>query len=354
MFSALTQRKLRKTLNNYRVDPRPRTAAKAANLMLKLGRGDDAFRLIKDAKRTFPDSGVVANAHIRARRHQAKQALKKTRLLIKQDPTLDLYIRASDLHRTLGEFEKALGYLDKAERLFEDHWAVHLTLGKLYFARYRAQRNPADAEGATEHLRHAVALNPHGYPILIHNAIVNSHLGNYDEAREAVDTILANFPDDAKALGLQQHLDTVQEIDGEPEAEGESPAMLQASSGASVSEGDAPQDSAFQRLIDLDHVVGVFGIAADGSVGLSSTKESDSFLFEEAEDTVRAIAAECRYNSTSLGIGDLQSCHLTGENWEVYLRSFGSKHYVCFAEKSQGNEALPDLIESLVLEPSVA
>ena len=355
MFSALTRRKLRKTLNSYRLSARPRTAAKAAKLLLKLGRGDEAFRLVKEAKRAFPKSQVVADAHIKVRRKQAKQALKKTRLLIKQEPTLDLYIRASDLHRTLGEFERALSCLDTAENLFDDHWAVHLTLGKLYFARYRAQRNKADAAGATEHLRHAAALNPHGYSVLIHNAIVNSHLGNYEEASEAVTTILADFPDDAKALGLQAHLARVFETDtAEADAETESYSEAEPAGRDDQPQEDDAEDAAFQELTAEEHVAGVFAIGADGAVDFSSSRSSDIFDFEDADDAVRAIAAECRYNSTSLGIGDLQSCHLVGEDWEVYLHAFASKHYVCFAEKSEESESLASLVTGTVLEPTVA
>jgi tetratricopeptide (TPR) repeat protein len=355
MFSALTRRKLRKTLNSYRLSPRPRTAAKAANLLLKLGRGDEAFRLAKKAKRAFPKSQVVADAHIKVRRKQAKQALKKTRLLIKQEPTLDLYIRASDLHRTLGEFERALSCLETAEKLFDDHWAVHLTLGKLYFARYRAQRNQADGEDATEHLRHAAALNPHGYSVLIHNAIVNSHLGHYEEATEAVATILADFPEDAKALGLQAHLARVLERDiAEENPATESYSVPQPVGSHDLSVEATADGSAFQKLAAEEHVAGVFAIGADGAVDFSSSKSSDTFDFEDADDAVRAIAADCRYNATSLGMGDLQSCHLVGDNWEVYLHAFASKHYVCFAEKCEGSESLANLVTDAVMEPTVA
>lgn len=325
--------------------------------MLGLGRSDEALQFLKEARRLFPGSPRVSDALADTRRRIAKAALAKKKQEIRRRPRLDSYLKISDLYRTLGDFPKAFHYLEEAESRFEEHWSLHLTLGKLHFSRFREQRDMSDAETSVEHLSRADELRPSNYQILIHVALVNTHLGRVALAQEAVEAVLTRFPNDPKARGIRKHLERCEEqvADAEEAAAteadsadsaGSESAAGRVQSAASHQSGETTEATdEIQRVASETGAVGSFLVSEDGSLAFTSVSENTELSFDACEDTIKNMVAECRYNAGSIGIGEFQSCHLSGADWQVYIRAQNPGHALFFTDQSAEEISLNNAVE---------
>jgi len=322
--------------------------------MLSLGRSDETLQFLKEARRLFPGSPRVNDALAKTRRRIAKATLAKKKQEIRRRPRLDSYLKISDLYRTLGDFPKAFHYLQEAESRFEEHWSLHLTLGKLYFSRFREQRDMADAETSVEHLSRADELRPSNYQVLIHIALVNTHLGRVALAQEAVETVLTRSPKDPKARGIRKHLERCEEQADEnaateadsADSAGSEPAAGREQSAASHQSGEATEvTNEIQRVASETGAVGSFLVSDDGSISFTSVSDNTELSFDACEDTIKNMVADCRYNAGSIGIGEFQSCHLSGTEWQVYIRAQNPGHALFFTDQSAEEVSLNNAVE---------
>ena len=359
-FKFFPAMRLRKAREKYRAQPEEKGAVKVAKLLLTLGRGREALRSIKESRRLFPTSSMVNSTYLTVKRHQAKMTLAKTKRSLKRNKSVGDFLKASDLYRTLGEFGKAFDCLKKADQLYPDHWGVHLTRAKVYFSRFREQRGASDSARCLEHLRQARELNPQNYQTLLHLAIVASQLGMLDDANEAVDAILAMVPTDPRALAIRAH-NARAEVAAQEAPAAEAPAFDSSSeesaerSTAPITRGETDGESAeiFERLGELEGVKGIFSFRGDGSLAFSSTRPNASFDFSDCIDSVKSMVSSCRFDANNLGVGELQSCALSGADWEVYLRSVEDDFVVLFGEQGPGRDPITVRVDEILTEVPV-
>ena len=347
MFTTL---RLRRAQAKYDSNPEPERAVQVVKLLLKAGRGSEALQAAKDAKGLFPTSPEVAQSYFTVRRFQAKVALKMARRRLRQQPKVENYLRIADLERTLGRFGKAQKVLQQAERRFPKYWGVHFARGKLAFSLFKESRKASDSSTCLEALRRALELNPSNYQLLIYFAVVTGQLGLYVDASQAIETILGSRPDDPKALDIQQWIERAraeeaEALTGLQEAE---PVEADADTTTRTStEGElAGPLAGLQTIQDL---AGIYAFDGEGTPVFSRTKPSTEFEFTDAVDTIRSIVSECRFDASNLGLGELRSCAITGDTWQIFVRAADESHVVLLRDHSQSDAPICDDVDNVLV-----
>ena len=114
----------------------------------------------------------------------------------------------------------------------------------------------------------------------------------------------------------------------------------------------SPQNlqSAVENLREIEGVVGLFLFDQEGNMLDRFVEENDVFSFEESDDPLRAMIRTCRSDASRIGIGDLRSCMIYGEGWQVIIRAFENMQVAGFFKSYPHGEALEQEIDVIVRE----
>ncbi len=74
---------------------------------------------------------------------------------------------------------------------------------------------------------------------------------------------------------------------------------------------------------------------------------------ESSATAIRAMIRTCRFDASRIGIGDLRSCMIYGEGWQVIIRAFESMQVAGFFKSYPHGEALEHEIDVIVREAQV-
>ena len=350
--------RLRAARARYDSCPGPATAAKVARLLLNLRRGDEALRTIKEARQLFPHAVEVREAYYAVRRYQAKVALRLARRRLKIRSTPENFVKVANLYRTLGQYNHALKALDAAEKRFPDHWAVYLAKGQLFFNRYKETKKTSDSGACLESLREARRLNQSSYQTLVYFAITTSQLGLYLDARDAIQSILDRNPNDRRALEVKKWIERAEA------SQTRAAKAVAATPKAAVIDDERPVtrpsshkqgtlDPELAPLAALEGVSGLFVFGADGNLAYASSERTTEFDFTDAVDVVKAIVAECRFDASNLGLGELDSCSLSGDTWRIVVRAEDSHYLAVFRDRTQCSRPLVEDVEEALAKSHV-
>jgi tetratricopeptide (TPR) repeat protein len=328
---------LKRARVRYEGQPDASAAARLARALIRVGRGDEAYAIITSARKLFPSDPAIKTAYKFVRVRQAKALLTQTMKQLRRDKTPENYIRAADLLRTAGKHQKALSLIAGVDEAFPDHWGIDFALGRLYFIRFNTTREQADISQCLMHMERAIEFNPRNYKCTFFLALTYARVGMYGEACALVESILTSLPTDAKTLALKAHLAharAAKQAHQEAEDRAQQPEY---ETDETTNAAAWPTDESAVRarqLIDESsenpETLGLFAFDSAGALLKSKTRESDAFDFSNCTETVEAMVSACLLNANRLGIGALESCILSGDQWQVVIRNVGSVTVVAF------------------------
>ena len=112
--------------------------------------------------------------------------------------------------------------------------------------------------------------------------------------------------------------------------------------------------SAMENLREIEGVVALFLLDQEGNMLDRFVEENDVFSFEDGDDPLRAMVRTCRFDASRIGIGELRSCMIYGEGWQVIIRAFESMQVAGFFKSYPHGEALEQEIDVIVREAQEA
>lgn len=330
----------------YRSRPDAKSATRLACALIRAGKANEAYSTIAAARRNFPESEATRKAYELIRVQYAKSLLDKTMHALKHDRRLENFVRAADLMRTIGQTEKALSILDQIKSEHANNWAFEFAIGQIYFSRFREAHHPADLTESLNHLRAARQQNPRNYKVLSFMALTCAHAALYDEAMDCITAILEVLPTDPKALSLKAQVERAR-----GSARLRPPAVQHHAhhEGAPVqtaAEGEWSSDGGkrlVDRLLELPEVVAALAFTDAGDLIASQRRESQHFDFGHCTESAWNMIKGCKADSEHIGIGQLQSCMLSGPHWQILIRTIEETNVVAYMEA----EHVPPSVEKL-------
>ena len=324
-------------------EERPDTSAttRLARALIRVGGGDEAYAIITSGRKSFPSDPDIKTTYDFVRVRQAKALLARTKKQLKHDKTPENYIRAADLLRMLGKNKKALSLIEGLQYTFPDHWGIELSMGRLYFMRFNATREPADLTQCITHMGRAIELNPGHYKSTFFLALTYARVGMYVEACPLVESILTRFPTDSKALALKAHVAHALAAKETQEQEERADQQEYETDGTAwpTDDGAVRVKQLLEGAAETPEALGLFAFDGAGVLLGSKTRESDAFDFSNCTEAVEYMANGCISDANRLGIGTMESCILAGDEWQIVIRSIGSVKVVAFldGEESAAN-----------------
>ncbi len=347
ILNSLRRRRLRKAIKRYRSSPGPGQSMRLARLFAELGDGEKAVKVLANARRRFPDHRTVDKLYRAQKTKQAMRSLRRIDRLLETDRSLRLLSKACDLAAAVGDFDRAARYAGEASRFHPNHWQSHLILGKLYFHRFNSTRDEYDREQALTHLNESYELQPGNYDTLLLLSLMLARTGNFQAAHELTEYLLELAPQDPKATQLLGHIRHCLRQPSE-----HAPEQLK---DHRQLESITPNlQAAMENLREIEGVVGLFLLDQEGNMLDRFVEENDVFDFDESDDPLRAMIRTCRSDASRIGIGDLRSCMIYGEGWQVIIRAFESMQVAGFFKSYPHGEALEHEIDAIVREAQLA
>lgn len=339
---------LKRASAQHQAGPDASSTANLARALVRAGREDEAFTIITSARKSSPSDPDIKVAYDFVRRRHARALLTQAIKQLRHDKTPRNYIRTADLLRTAGNHQKALSLMDEVQYAFPDHWGVELSMGRLYFTRFEATGDPAALTQCITHTERAIELNPDHYKSTFFLALTHVRVGMYADAHPLVESLLATFPSDPRSLALKAHVDHAMstkesEEQGEPSDQKESETHEAA---PPTNEDALRAKQMIEESAAKPEILGVFVFDSAGGLLDSKIRESDSFDFNSCTEPVGYMANGCISDANRLGIGTLESCILTGDQWQIIIRNLGSLKVVAFVD---GEEGVADL-DNVALE----
>lgn len=314
-----------------------------ARLFAKLGDGDKAIKVLANARRRFPNHRAVDRLYRTQKTKQAMRSLRRIDRLLETDRSLRLLSKACDLAAVLGDFDKAARYAGEASRLHPNHWQAHLILGKLYFHRFNSTRDDYDREQALTHLNESYELQPQNYDTLLLLALMLARTGNFQAAHDLTEYLLEVHPNDAKGRQLLGH---IRHCLRQPSEQ----AAVPLKDHGPLERITPNTQAAMENLREIEGVVGLFLFDKEGNMLDRFVEDNDVFSFSEDDDPLRAMIKTCRFDASRIGIGDLRSCMIYGEGWQVIIRAFETMQVAGFFKSYPHGEALEQEIDVIVGE----
>ena len=342
---------LRRAVRCHKTQPSAASTVRLAKALVKTGRPDEAYSLITSGRRLFPDDKLIRSRYEAVRTSYAKSLLSKAMLELKRDKSLERFILAVDLLRALGQTEKALALVARIRDQFPDSWAIEFAVGQIYFSRFRDAHHPADLTDSLRHLRLARALSSKNYKILFFLALICTHAGLLDEARECCDEILQSLPADPKALSLRAQIESSAAV--REELSTAAPRRAEGSPSVPCVDGDTVESAAIafaDRLSSSNEVLGVFAFDDKGKLLVERSKQSPTFQLGECAEVIWKMVSTSRSDASHIGVGCLQSCLLSGDDWQVAIRIGDGFHVAAFA----GGGILTGLLDEIAAQPAAS
>ena len=318
-----------------------------ARVFAKLGEGEKAVDVLGNAKRRFPDHRAVGKLYHSEKTKQALKSLRKIDRLLESDRNLGLLSKACDLAAALGDFDKAARYAGDASRLQPNHWQTHQILGKLYFHRFNSTREDYDSEQALAHLNEAYQLQPQEYDTLLLLSLMLARTGSFQGAHDLIEYMLEVHPGDPKGSQLLGHVNHCLRQPAER-------AVAPLQDHAPLENITPNLQTAMENLREIEGVVALFLLDQDGNLLDRFVEENDVFNFEDGDDPLRAMVRTCRFDASRIGIGELRSCMIYGEGWQVIIRAFENMQVAGFFKSYPHGEALEQEIDVIVREAQEA
>ena len=353
LWSAFLELRLKWARARHERNPSEGASVKLAWALLRLSQPAEALSIAQGAKKRFPESRAVKEVYQEARRARATILLQETTEALKGSQDVELYIKASELCRTLGDLEESFAYVYEAKRLFPEHWGIHMCLGKLYFQRFNSTREQADGIECKKHLQRARELNPQSAKPVLYLALTLVTLGSADEALRIIDAVPATHPEHARVASLRSVIERSlagRDPTGAPMTERMAVlARMQTREEAEPGVGDAAT-AWRERLAATEGMLGYFLLDGTGEVVDSLTRSTDRFDFTKSIEGLSAMAAGCRHESGRIGMGSLISCTISGDAWQVCLRAIGPMSLVAFFDDRMGSEDLENLVDEILIQ----
>jgi tetratricopeptide (TPR) repeat protein len=344
LWSSFLEYLLRRARARHDRNPGERESVGLARAFLRASRPAEALAVAQRAKARFPGNDAVREIYQEARHRRATELLDETREALKSDQDVQLYVRASNLSRTLGNIEDAFAYIYEAKRLFPEHPAVHLSLGKLYFQRFNSTHERSDGLECLKHLERARELDPGDSKTALYLALTLAGTGSADQALEIIDSIPASHPDRARARKLKAF------IERSLLEEARMPSVAPAEAGGARSGIPDAATAWRERLATAEGMLGYFLLDGEGEVVDSLTRPTDRFDFTDSLEGLSAMAAGCRHESGRIGMGSLISCTISGDAWQVCLRAIGPMSLVAFFDDRMASEDLEGLVDGMLVQ----
>lgn len=343
ILNSLRRRWLRKAIRRYRADPGPSQSIRLARLFAKLGDGEKAIEVLQGAKKRFPDHRTIDRLYRTERTKQALKSLRKLDRLLENDRNLTLLSKACDVAVALGDFDRAAQYAGEANRLQPDHWQSHQVLGKLYFHRFNTTHDEQDSEQALAHLNEAYRLQPQQYDTLLLLSLMLARTQNLAAAQDLTAYLLEVHPGDPKGKQLLAH---IQHCLRQPAERAAKPLQDHA-----PLETLTPNlQTAMENLREIEGVVALFLLDQEGKILDRFVENNDVFSFDDGDESLRAMVKTCRFDASRIGIGELRSCMIYGEGWQVIVRAFENMQVAGFFKSYPHGEALEQEIDVIVRE----
>lgn len=342
---------MRKCFSRYQANAGPRETLRLTRAFLKCGRPRDALDIASSGRRRYPEDRRIQKLYDAARSAQAHALLHQSVRALRAEASLDNYVRAADLCRTVGDFKKAFHYAEQAHTRFPQDWQVHFTLGKLHYYRSTVTGSFADRQAALQYLLHSRELNPEHYNTLILLAITFSRVGHFDYARSIVSEILERDPSDPRALQLWDYLEKLPAPaaatpEEEQQAEQEAEEGIEKTPG--MREDDETSESLRELFDGLPGVLGLFLFDLDGNLMDSLTKPNETFDFGGHVEAVQSMTAACHFDSAKIGIGTLHSCCVSSDEWNVCVCPHESGDLVVFFDGSHSPEDVESQLRNML------
>jgi tetratricopeptide (TPR) repeat protein len=343
------ERRLQESMDQYESDPHEALAFKITKLWLRKGNPTEAFKWAKHAREAFPTSRFAERQYQRVRARKTNSSVREARTLAKKNPTLDNFIRLSEMLRIAGRWKEAFEAAKRSEERNADHWKVQLAFGKLWFDRFSESKSQEDGWNAVEFLDRSRCNNPRNYSTLILLGIALSRLGSLEDALGVVDEALELQPQDPRALSLRSKI----------LKSGVAPRSRERSSGPVRNSTSSPTRAASgaplaASVLAIPGAVGFFEFDERGKILERDVRPADSFDFDVPANIFERMAAVCVLDTRRIGFGDFRSCSLTGNGWALSYNVGGGRPVLAFFEGSISGELAEAELEAVLTGASVS
>lgn len=340
--------RLRRALARYQRRPGRKESLRLAQAFLRLHRFREALDVATKARRQFADDKNLLEVYQSARDLHARQLLAQTTRALKAEATPENFVRAADLSRTLGDFDRAFQYAREAEARFPNRWEVQFSLGKLCYYLYSTTRDPRDCRAALDHLMAAREMQPEHYGALVYLAITALRLGERELAVAVTEEILYLYPEDPRASQLWAVASGVDEVaEARPESvHGTIPET------SLVCPGEPPGGALPEVDVCLSGTVGLYLFDEARELLGAKVKPNDRFALDGDPRSVGTLLDTTDFDSGRAGMGEVRSWIASGDGWSVSLHTVEGSSLLSFFVGTVPHDAI-DRQSARILEGSL-
>ncbi len=304
----LDRRRLRKALELYQQSPGIDETVDVVHLFLKCGDGSRAFQYADNGYQRFPSSRKLLELRQETLKEMSREECRQLTRMLSRRASPKLIAKVIEIQRSLGDFAACDKLARRWQSKFEDSWVLQFAIGKYLFQRSLVEKDPELSRCCLEQLQRAAALNEESYKTMLYLGTLLYQLGSIPEAREAVETLLRHHPSDPKARALLECISHASEV----VTDGEAPEV---SAAANVALGKLRLDPAVQAV--LVHMSK--GEAAE--LEHSYFANNATFDLSDADEALAELIHSMKVSSNRMGIGELKTCKLEGETWQMFFRN---------------------------------
>jgi tetratricopeptide (TPR) repeat protein len=326
---------LRQSYERYKEDPSEQATLAVVRCLRDLRRLKDAFRWVRKARAQFPTSRQAEKLYNSIRRRRTQDALRIAKAALQERSSIANFVRVIELLRISGRWRRAFRCATRAEREFPEAWQVQFAVGRLYQQRFEEKGEEKNGWLAAEHLEQSRSLNPNDYTTLLLLAMVLVRLKSFQEAREAVDSLLGLAPNDTRGLSI---LGYIEQVEGRLRTEAE--GVSRTSREAAVASTGQPAEKLIETVMAAPGTIGAFLFDAQKQVLDTAIRDNEVFDFSVPVEVLEAVVAACHLDTRRIGLGDLVSCTVTGESWNMAYRPFTAGGVLAFYQGRDSEDAL--------------
>lgn len=304
-----SSRKLKEALARYASNPGIDETTAVVDLYFKAKNYAEAFKYADNGYQRFPSCQELLKERQKALKARAHGEYKQLKKRISRSPQPEIIAKAIEIQRSLGNSSRCEKLISRWANEFPNSWVLQFAVGKYLFQRSVIEKDPETSTECLKHLELAATLKPGDHKTLLYVATLHYQLRSLPEAVAATEKLLRRFPGDRHAVALLHQLRR---------------EFSKSTTETSVDPGNDPQHTqialdAFEKTKEIDSVqASLFLQITEGGEKEYLHTAPELQDVTETSDLLRGLRHSLEISSTRMGIGDLTTCILDGETWNIF------------------------------------
>lgn len=342
IFSSIREKRLDEALARYEENPGIEETLRVVRLLMKSRDYKQAFMYADNGYQRFPASRELLEARQYSMRRLALEECRDLERRVSAHPRAETVAKIVEIRRSLNDFRSCEKLVKRWKTHFLKSWVLQFAIAKYLFQRSLIEKDPRLATRCLSQLEHACSLRPDNYKTLLYLATLLHQLGKKSQALAAATKILELYPDDPRATALVGY---IRNTPGEPGSKG-GPASV-APPTADIEEIER---RVFEELVGTDHLRAAImypAVEIEGAEPAVHFAESEGALAERGVDALADLAHSLTVSSQRMGIGELSSCSMEGESWNLYFHRYSNGQLVLYTDTTFKEEDFARVREKL-------